>query len=346
MSAHAPRVSIGMPVYNGAEFLEATLESLVAQSFEDFELVISDNASTDDTESICRSLAARDGRVRYYRQDRNRGAAWNYNFVFHQARGEYFKWAACDDLCGPTFLARCVELLDRDPGVAWCHPESIHIDAVGRELPGTLVVNYAKPDADQSTLPVDGPRTPPTRESQHAHDRFRAILLGPDSNIDVFGLMRTDAVARTALHLPYYGSDKVFVAELALAGRFGQIHETLFAVRVHAGASGHMTTAAQQQYFISGNSSARLVWWRPQLVRGYASAIRRADLSVTERVGCVVVLVRYLLQVSKWRRVVVEFFSGVGIGGTPDVDRPRETPGEGKSSPVEASTRSRSMKAL
>ena len=77
-----PRVSIGMPVYNGAKFIEAALDSLLAQTFEGFELIISDNASTDRTEVICRSYAARDNRIRYYRQEKNQGAIWNFNHVF------------------------------------------------------------------------------------------------------------------------------------------------------------------------------------------------------------------------------------------------------------------------
>jgi len=106
----------------------------LAQSFADFELIISDNASTDDTEAICRDYAARDSRIRYHRARANVGAAGNFNRVFHYARGEYFKWAASDDICLPTHLQRCVEVLDRDPGVAWCHSRSTHIGRDGEVI--------------------------------------------------------------------------------------------------------------------------------------------------------------------------------------------------------------------
>src|SRR5690349_16638091 len=89
-----PRVSVGVPVRNGERFLVETLESLLAQTYTDFELIISDNASTDNTEAICREYAARDPRVRYYRSPQDVGLANNYNSLFARSEGDYFKWAA------------------------------------------------------------------------------------------------------------------------------------------------------------------------------------------------------------------------------------------------------------
>ena len=108
------QLSIGLPIYNGEEFLKEAIESLINQTFEDFEIVISDNASTDQTQQICRYYADLDPRIRYYRCKQNLGAAWNYNRVFELSYGEYFKWAAHDDFCGPAFFERCVDALDRD----------------------------------------------------------------------------------------------------------------------------------------------------------------------------------------------------------------------------------------
>ena len=119
--AKPPRVSIGLPVYNGERWLAEALDSLLAQTYSDFELIISDNGSTDDTQAICEEYAARDRRIRYIRQEINRGLAWNWNCVFEESAGDYFKWAACDDLYHPTFLERCVQILDQYPDVAWCH---------------------------------------------------------------------------------------------------------------------------------------------------------------------------------------------------------------------------------
>ncbi len=99
-----PTVTIGLFVFNGQETLRPTIDSLLGQSFTDFELVISDNASTDDTESICREYAERDHRIRYVRQAKNMGASANVKFVFDAARGEFFTWAACDDIRSPNFI--------------------------------------------------------------------------------------------------------------------------------------------------------------------------------------------------------------------------------------------------
>src|SRR4051812_19911500 len=113
-AAARPRLSIGVPVYNGAKFLAATLNSILAQTFGDFELIICDNGSTDATSQICDEYAARDSRVRVWRSPVNLGPAANYNKCFELARGELFKWAAGDDIIAPTFCERCIEKLDAD----------------------------------------------------------------------------------------------------------------------------------------------------------------------------------------------------------------------------------------
>jgi len=126
-----PRVSIGVPVYNGESYLACALDSMLGQTYGDFELIISDNASTDRTPEICRQYAARDPRVRYLREEQNRGLAWNFNRVVEVSRGDYFKWAAYDDVCAPSFLARTVEVLDNDPHVILATSVAALIDAQG-----------------------------------------------------------------------------------------------------------------------------------------------------------------------------------------------------------------------
>ena len=112
----APRVCIGLPVYNGERFLAGAIASILAQTYTDFELIICDNASTDRTGEICRGFARKDARVRYHRQPRNLGATANFNHCFELASGAYFKWAADGDVLEPRFLEACVEALDDDPG--------------------------------------------------------------------------------------------------------------------------------------------------------------------------------------------------------------------------------------
>ena len=128
------QVSIGIPVYNGGKYLAAALNSLLAQSFKDFEIVISDNASTDRTGEICRSYQNKDARVSYFRSDQNLGAAWNHNRVIELSSAPLFKWAACDDLHDPLYLARCVDALHNDSGVVLSHTYLRVIDEEGRAL--------------------------------------------------------------------------------------------------------------------------------------------------------------------------------------------------------------------
>jgi len=311
MTSSQPRVSIGVPVYNGAALMPAALDSLLGQTYRDFELVISDNASTDETEQVCRAYAARDSRIRYHRQQENIGAIRNFNAVFELSQGEYFKWAAHDDFCAPTFLERCVDVLDRDPGVVWCHTRNTHVD-----IDGDVIDEADLKDVSYASLPLDGPaaKAPPTRESPRPHQRLQAVMLGKGGCLDAYGLIRTEVIRKTPLYMTCYGAEKVFIAELALWGRYQEIAETLFFPRVHQQAAGALTTDAEQKQY-ADPTSKRFQFTRLRLLAGYVSAIARADLSLSERALCLGVVARYLLQVNKWGAIVSRTLSGAGIGG-------------------------------
>ncbi len=262
----APRVSVGLPVYNGERYLEQALQSLLAQTFEDFELIVSDNGSTDATPAICRDYAGRDPRVRYLRSPENRGAAWNFNHVFARARGEYFKWAAHDDLCLPALLERCVAVLDADPGAALCYSRCRRLDGGGR----------------LGRVYDDGPFDEPL-----ASERFRRLVSEPHRCLAVFGLVRREVLARTPRIGAYVGSDRNLLAELGLHGTLRQVEEILFVRRDHPGNS--MVSYANDRELIA--------WFDPRLVgkgeypmhrvvREYARAVRRAPLAEEERERC------------------------------------------------------------
>ncbi len=214
-----PRVSVGVPVYNGESFLQEALDSLLSQTFRDFELIISDNASTDRTEEICRAYASRDSRIRYYRADVNRGAAWNHNRVFELGRGEYFKWAPADDLCGPEFLARCVAELDQDPAAVMASPNVVEIDQYGKRL-------------EAATVP-GAPLTPLESPSAAAHVRFRQRIRLDHLCLTIYSLFRSQILRRTNLIGNYSDSDRVLLAHLALYGHSITIPEVLFFNRDH-----------------------------------------------------------------------------------------------------------------
>lgn len=206
------RVSIGLPVYNGENFVGQAIESMLAQTFEDFELIISDNASTDRTEDISRAFAARDVRIRYTRNAENIGLSRNHNQSFTLSSGEYFKWADHDDMCRPAYLTRCVEALDADPDVVLAYSRTLTIDASGRPIK----------------------EWPPRPEliSPSVELRFRRALK-PEEPFPLCGLIRAEVLRRTGLLGKYVESDIVLLAEISLQGPFIEIPEPLFLLREH-----------------------------------------------------------------------------------------------------------------
>ncbi|NNJ27772.1 glycosyltransferase family 2 protein [Alienimonas chondri] len=314
MSA-APPITLGVPVWNAERYLPAALESLLAQTFGDFELTISDNASTDRTEAVCRDFAARDRRVRYERLDENVGAIENFNRLVRAARGRYFKWAASDDLCAPTFLERCVERLGTDEEVVWCHPLTRHIDAAGEPVPAAIDPALPPGQPNHSLVRPGALSTRYDRAAPRAWQRFRAVVLGTTWCSDSYGLIRTAALRRTALLRPYFGAEKVLMAELALLGRFAEPPEVLFSQRVHADAASALGGGAAERTFAGAAGAAgRFSSTRLALLRGYASAVRRAELGAVEKLHCGVTLARYVGQVDKWGRIAREAIGGRGVG--------------------------------
>ena len=128
MADNKPLVSIGMPVCNGERFIQQALDSLLAQDYKHFELIISDNASADRTADICKSYATKDARVRYYRNETNLDIVANFNRVFELSSGEYFMWAACDDLWEPSYIKTLLEYLITTPSAVLAFSAFDNID--------------------------------------------------------------------------------------------------------------------------------------------------------------------------------------------------------------------------
>lgn len=231
MHAPCPTVSIGLPVYNGERYLGPALESMLAQSFTDFELIISDNASTDATEGICRVYAARDPRIRYVRQARNMGAHYNHNHVFSLARGRYFKWAGHDDMLAPDFLLRCVEILHQEARMVLCATGVTTIDASGGVMRQEAFCEG-----------FDAPRP---------HERLRSFFGRNYAYYIIYGLMRRAVLQRTGLHQSWYGSDRALLTEMSLYGGFYSIKERLLLIREHPHRSAYVAD--------------KITWFTPQL---------------------------------------------------------------------------------
>jgi glycosyltransferase involved in cell wall biosynthesis len=223
-----PLVSIGLPVYNGEAFLRETLASLQGQTLPDFELIISDNASTDRTGEICMEASRKDPRIRYVRQPRNIGAPANWNFVARQARGQYFKWSSDSDISAPHLLDACVRCLTEDPGLVLCFGQTTYIDENGQSV----------------KMPLNDVEALDARPS----DRFRRVCLNLCLNNEQYGVIRRDALLRTRLDRPYPHGDLVLMAELAMLGKFKVLSDTLL---IRRAAAGHWTGLMSTEQFDS-----------------------------------------------------------------------------------------------
>ena len=295
-------VSVGIPVYNGEKYLAATLDSLLAQSLQDFEIVISDNASTDRTAEICRSYQNKDQRVRYFRSEQNAGAAWNHNRVFELSRAPLLKWAACDDLHEPLFLERCVAALHDDPGIVLSHTYVKMIDERGETL-------RFDPERDclidRSGRPVPSPDRNHVAEQLQPEVRFRDVLSHVWWCYQSFGVLRRDAFFKTSGHGNYWGADKVLLAELALQGRFHQIREPLFAQRIHDGCSfGAKNIHELEQHLDTAGSHG---FYHFSMFKGYVKLALTADLNLRQRMLCLASLARLTLRPGPWRQVLHRF---------------------------------------
>lgn len=285
---HRPTVSIGLPVYNGENYLADALGSLAAQTYGDFEIIVSDNASTDATEEIVRRCMRDDDRIRYYRNDHNLGANPNYNRTFALARGQYFRWHAHDDRCDVKYLEICLDVLEHDPGVSLVHCRTAYIDRNGDPLVA-LRNGFLDPDGFIERLVQDDGAVP-MLASPNPAVRVDAIANKMSVFFDIFGLARTHDVRRTMLLPNYYGADKVFLAEMALKGRIVRLEEELFSRRCHAKAS---TRAASFKSLAGWSDASRGFDYYPLLIiGGYLEAIEASDLTPAEKRRCRMVLLK------------------------------------------------------
>ena len=235
-----PPITIGLPVYNGERYLGAAIDSILAQTFADFVLFVSDNASTDSTSEIVQEYARRDARVVFSRSPENRGAIWNFNHVFAECRSPYFKWAAADDMLAPTCVERCLETLRAaPPAVALVYPRTTMIGPDG-EVVG---------EVDDR---LDARESSPYRRLHH-------VVMNMVYGNVLFAVMRSDTLRRTSGHGSFPSGDLVLLAELALLGEFWELPERLFLRREHEGMSrkAHESTARTRRLARSVDELAR-----------------------------------------------------------------------------------------
>lgn len=270
-------VSIGLAVYNGARYLREALDSLLAQEYQDFEIIISDNASEDETQEICREYAGRDERISYHRSDQNKGPLWNAIRVYEMARGEYFMWAAHDDRRHPQYLSRCVSALDSNPHALFCCTGVRLIDEAGHDVSGTFPYRSYPPTG---ATPLE---------------RLRALVRST-SWLHIYSLMRTPVLAQTVLGNHMWGADVVMMADLCLRGEGVGVPDKLFDYRYFAA-----KTSEEMAQGLGSSEVVVSVSWS-DLAADLMESVGRSPLSFLEKLRL------------RWMIIVELCFRNAGIG--------------------------------
>lgn len=206
-----PKVSIGMPVYNGEPFIREAMISLLAQTYADFELIISDNGSTDSTQVICKEFAAKDARIRYVRQTENRGPVANFQFVLDESVGEYFMWCAVDDKRDQTFLEQSIEILNNS------------LDCV------SVLSHYEIFDINNGNILEK--ITPSSIGSNSSFLRIKRSIEDLVPSL-IYGIHRRSVIVDIPLD-PFDWSDVLFVSRLVSKGKYFIIPKVLYWVGIN-----------------------------------------------------------------------------------------------------------------
>ena len=270
-----PSVSIGLPVFNAEQYLEQSLGSILAQTYGNFELIISDNASDDATEAICRRYAAQDARIRYHRNPRNQGVTFNFRQVVALSSGEYFLWAAHDDMFAPEYVERCVSLLEQNSDVVLCYSKSVEINEQGQPL-----------ERREQSLAADAPSP---------HRRFRELIRMDHNCETMFGVMRAAVLKRTSVHGDFPDSDRCMLAEVALYGKFHELPDHLFFHRRHAQQMTRQFPSRQERMArLNPDRRVLIVFPHFRQFKEYILAIRRSPLGWKDRLWCYFQMLRWL----------------------------------------------------
>lgn len=274
-------VSIGIPAYNVDRYLARALDSLLNQSISNFEIIISDNASTDGTGAICEAYARRDPRIRYIRQPNNIGAPRNWNVVVHESRGIFFKWASASDLCSPTMLEQCVNALQADSKIVLCYGKTQFIDE--NDLPLCIF---------ESELGF---------EEDRPSDRMAHICSHMTVNNLQCGVFRLDTLRRTRLDRMYPSGDLALMAELTLYGRFKLLPTVLLYRRQSRETATSMLTPMERQRFYNPHATRAITAIVARRYMDNFFSILRAPISFFEKTRACVLILRLLW----WDRAII-----------------------------------------
>lgn len=325
-SESVPRVTVGIPVYNGERYLAEAIESALAQTYSDLEVVIADNASTDATPQICEAYAAQDDRVRYVRNPENLGASANYERVFELSKAEYFCWMPADEAMMPRYLEALVPVLDEEPDVVLAFPRYLM-----RHGSDPARVHDVSRDCDLRQATARG----------RIQKYFRERIVGP--NWPIFGLYRKDILAKTQLLRPVIGADDYVTLEMVLLGKLGQVPEELYILRTHEEAW-HQQRARQGKglarllgtetvwaatWFDPANKGMMVVFPHWRRLREFFLMFMRSGESPRDKIAMSTMLPLYAQQ--HWKRLAAEFVAGLVQGATIPLNawrRRRDVPSE------------------
>ncbi|MBU7008561.1 glycosyltransferase family 2 protein [Phosphitispora fastidiosa] len=278
MNGEKPLVTIGLPVYNGERFLRLALESLLAQDYENFELIISDNASTDTTAEICHQYRVMDKRIRYVRNDTNLGAAKNFNRVFELSVGKYFMWAAHDNLWDKTYISKCVATLEENPTAVLCFCGGIYINEAG---------GYRSSYKNVGTMGMDIPA------------RIHAQTVSNSNGCPVYGLIRPGVLKQTRLFTDMFAHDFILLVELSLLGEFVMVPEILISIRLRD----RPKSVQEYQESINPGNVKPLPAPFTENMRELLRLVSRANLSESDKQRIFSDLVENLIN-TKWRTLI------------------------------------------
>jgi glycosyltransferase involved in cell wall biosynthesis len=278
MNEQPPVLSVGMPVYNGEQWLNTAIESILNQSYSDFEFIISDNASTDKTQDICEHYAKIDNRVRYIRNEKNLGANPNFNKVFTESRGRYFKWASSNDLLHEDMLKKCVAVLEEKSDVVLCFPNTkLFYDADGE---------FEEYD-DLFSL-----------TSEQPEKRFRNLVENLGLNNTMNGVIRSSALAKTELIKVYFSSDNVLMAELALHGKLINLPDFLFYRRMDRETATALMEDEELVKHYHPDSSSKMIFQQWIIHFNYMKVVFRTSIPWLSKLKCAAYVVKNII----WHR--------------------------------------------
>ena len=260
-----PRVSFAIPVCNAERFLGRALDSLLAQNFKDFEVVICDNASTDGTQDLVRRYSERDGRVRYIRNEENIGQIENFNRVCELSRGDFIRWMGADDWLEADYARKCVAALDGRP------------DAVGV----TTQWRYMDDNGEVNFLDVPGPRVDASTPTRRLHLTLKLLQNGELLFDPIYSLIRRNALERSAMLPVNRWTDRLLAFELCLIGPFCHLDDFLATRR----------DAREPRKIRIERWHKRYKGWKKRehrwmLYVSYAKIVGRAPLTMWQKLNC------------------------------------------------------------